>query len=363
MKACVSILAVTAALAVPGCLGAAAPGLVVSDYLSGLDRPWDVTWTPGGVMLFTENNSGKVWRSSGGEASVIHTVDDLRPNGEGGVMGIALSPDFAADRSVFLCYTSDARDVRIVRYRADAALSGLSEKTPIVTGGPYSTGRHSGCRIRFGPDGFLWATFGDADEGKNPQDETSLGGKILRVDASGKAAPDSPAGARWFAKGYRNPQGIDFRPSDGLACIAQHGPRTDDELECLGAPCFERACNSGWNPVPGYNEAVPMTDRGRYPDANAASWSSGRPTLAPSGMSFLDGSQWGAWDQAAVVAFLKARRLGFYRLDASGALQAEAYCSFANRLRAAEQGPDGCLYLLEDVPSRARILRACPKQR
>ncbi len=336
------------------------PSLNITDYITGLDKPWDVTWTPDGEMLFTENNTGDVWVAVGQSAAPIHTVSDLDPGGEGGLMGITLSPDFDTDGYVFLCYTSNVPDIRIVRYQANPGLTALSDKTPVVTGGPYTTGRHSGCRIKFGPDGYLWATFGDAATGTTPQDENSLGGKILRVDEDGNAAPGNPSGDVWFAKGYRNPQGIDFRPSDGLACIAQHGPLRDDEVECLDSDCFSDACNSGWNPVPGYNEAVPMTDLALYPDANQALWSSGAPTLAPSGMSFLEGSQWGDWDDAIVVAFLKTRQLGYFRLDPFNALELEAFSPFANRLRTAEQGPDGCLYILEDVSSSGKILRGCP---
>lgn len=338
------------------------PALDVVDHITGLEKPWDVTWTPNGEMLFTENNTGEVWVAVGGNATSIHTVSDLDSSGEGGLMGIAVSPNFNADRYVFLCYTSNAPDIRIVRYQANVGLSNLSGKTPIVTGGPYTTGRHSGCRIKFGPAGYLWGTFGDAASGTTPQDENSLGGKIVRVDMNGNAAADNPSGDVWFAKGYRNPQGIGFRPSDDLACIAQHGPTTDDEVECLESNCFDQACNSGWNPVPGYNESVPMTDLLLYPDANEALWSSGSPTLAPSGMSFLDGNQWGVWDNAMVVAFLKTRRLGYFGLDASDELQSAAFSPFPNRLRTAEQGPDGCLYILEDVSPNGKILQGCPTQ-
>lgn len=337
----------------------APPALTVTDYVTGLDKPWDVTWTPDGRMLVTENNTGKIWAGMGNAIAPVHTLSDLEDNGEGGLMGITLSPAFDTDHYVFVCYTSTAQDVRIVRFETDAAVTSLFNKTPIVTGGAFSSGRHSGCRMKFGPDGYLWATFGDAAIGTSPQDDNVLGGKILRVDMNGDAAPDNPSAARWFAKGYRNPQGIDFRPSDGLACIAQHGPGTDDELECLDSNCFATACNSGWNPVPSYNEAVPMTDLVAYPNANVALWSSGSPTLAPSGMSFLQGSQWGSWDEAMVVAFLKTAQLGFYKLDAANELQSWAYMPFGNRLRTAEQGPDGCLYILEDVIVSARILRAC----
>lgn len=337
------------------------PSLKVEDYITGLDKPWDVTWTPDGEMLFTENNTGDVWVADEGNAAPIHTVSDLDSGGEGGLMGIAVSPNFGVDRYVFVCYTSTAPDIRIVRYQAEEGLAGLAGKTPIVTGGPYTTGRHSGCRIKFGPDGYLWGTFGDAASGATPQDEDSLGGKILRVDMDGNPAPDNPSGDVWFAKGYRNPQGIDFRPSDGLPCIAQHGPARDDELECLPSECFDAVCNSGWNPVPGYNESVPMTDLALYPDANEAFWSSGFPTLAPSGMSFLDGGQWGLWDNTIVVAFLKTKQLGYFRPESSSVLPSVAFSPFANRLRTAEQGPDGCLYILEDVSVNGKILKGCPE--
>jgi glucose/arabinose dehydrogenase len=105
-----------------------------------------------------------------------------------------------------------------------------------------------------------------------------------------------------------------------------------------------------------------MTDLALYPNANEALWSSGFPTLAPSGMSFLDGSQWGLWDDSMVVAFLKTRQLGYFRLDAFNELESLAFSPFANRLRTAEQGPDGCLYILEDVAASGRILRGCPAQ-
>ena len=100
------------------------PALNLSDYITGLDKPWDVTWTPDGYMLFTENDTGNVWAAVGQSAAPIHTVSDLNSSGEGGLMGIALSPNFRADRYVFLCYTSTTPDIRIVRYQANQGLTG-----------------------------------------------------------------------------------------------------------------------------------------------------------------------------------------------------------------------------------------------
>ena len=97
---------------------------------------------------------------------------------------------------------------------------------------------------------------GDAAQGSNPQDDSSLGGKVLRIDRDGAPALGNPGGYRWFSKGHRNVQGIAFRSSDDLGVSAEHGPSVDDEINLLVAGNF------GWDPVPGYTESVPMTDLG-----------------------------------------------------------------------------------------------------
>ena len=189
------------------------------------------------------------------------------------MLGLEVDPDFASNGYVYVCMASDAgasTDVRLVRYELQTPNGGgLVQRTDIVTGMPYSSGRHSGCRPRFGPDGYLWVGTGDAAIGTTPQDDDSLGGKVLRIDRNGNAAPGNPDGRRWFSKGHRNIQGMAFRASDDLGVSAEHGPSTDDEVNLLVAGNF------GWDPVPGYNESVPMTDLMAFPDAIEAIWSSG----------------------------------------------------------------------------------------
>ena len=226
-----------------------------------------------------------------------------------------------------------------------------------------SPGRHSGCRPRFGPDGYLWVTAGDAATGTNPQDPQSLGGKVLRVDRDGNPAPGNmapPFLPQIYTYGHRNPQGLAFRPSDGTPYEVEHGPDCDDEVNVLQA-----GGNYGWNPVPldgsaGYYELVPMTDLVEFPDAVPAAWSSGCPTIATSGAGFVTGSQWAGWDGALVVAALKGSQLRVLILDEAGAVVAEgATLTDHGRLRVPVQGPDGDLYVATDA-NPGSILRLHP---
>ena len=197
---------------------------------------------------------------------------------------------------MLLVDASGVTDNRVVRWEVTASLDGLLNRVDIVTGQPWFT-NHNGCRPRFGPDGFLYVGTGDAAVGTNPQSGTSLGGKVLRVDRNGAAAPGNspPAGgdARIFNYGHRNVQGIAFRASDSFGVSVEHGPDKDDEVNRIVPGNF------GWDPVPGYNQTVPMTDSTKFPNAVKAIWWSGTPTNAPSGATFLSGPQWKSWNGAA----------------------------------------------------------------
>ena len=219
-----------------------------------------------------------------------------------------------------------------------------------------STGSHSGCRPRFGPDGYLWVGTGDAAIGTNPQDDASLGGKVLRIDRDGNAAVGNPQGHRWFSKGHRNVQGIAFRDSDALGISAEHGPSVDDEINLLVPGNF------GWDPIPGYNESVPMTDTDKFPGAVVAIFSTGFPTLAYSGAEFVAGARWGDWEGALVVATLKAQHLHLYFIDGEGnTTDGGRWIEDRGRLRSPRVGPDGLLYVTTDGSTGSgAVLRVTP---
>jgi aldose sugar dehydrogenase len=323
--------------------------------LGGLHNPWDLAFAPDGSMLFTER-IGDISVLRNGQRTRFNRPPDVVAQSEGGMMGIAVDPAFNTNRRIYTCYLT-ANDVRVVRWTVSANWRSLGGRKNLVTGIPRSSGRHSGCRTRFGPDRNLWITTGDAARGTNPQNPRSLGGKVLRITTDGRAAPGNPGGALHpfiYAYGFRNPQGISWRPSDHKAFLIEHGPDRDDEVTPLVA-----GGNGGWDPVPGYNENVPMTDLVKFPKAMRPQWRSGFPTIAPSGGTFVTSSLWGDRAGQLAMAVLKGHQLRMINLcpgcsDAGGAVVTNL-----GRLRVAVEGPDGRLYVLTDA-NPGRIVRITP---
>jgi glucose/arabinose dehydrogenase len=339
--------------------------LDVQPYITGLDKPWDIAWLPNGTVLITERSGPLSVYVNGVDSApfTINPTDLVSTGGEGGMMGLEVDPLFASNGYVYVCMASSlgtSNDVRVVRYTLQTPNGGsLLDRTDIVTGMPHndgSAGRHSGCRPRFGPDGYLWVGTGDAASGTTPQDDNSLGGKVLRIDRTGAAAPGNPGGRLWYSKGHRNIQGMAFRASDDLGVSAEHGPDVDDEINSLVAGNF------GWDPGTEYNENVPMTDLVKFPSAIEAIWSSGSPTLALSGATFIEGSNWSNWDGVLAVATLKASHLHIYFVSSQGQVTSELeVIDDQGRLRSPRQGPDGLLYVTTDGGgSSGEVLQVTP---
>ncbi len=199
--------------------------------------------------------------------------------------------------------------------------------------------------------------------GTVPQDLGSLVGKVLRIDKhTGAGVPGNIGGSRVFTYGHRNEQGIAVRPGSDQVYAAEHGPDRDDEINLL-----RPGGQYGWNPVGSgvYDESVPMTDPA-IPGAVPAVWSSGQPTLATSGATFLDGEQWGAYDGLLLVGVLKGQGVLALRLDEAGALQEqfrlpELEGAFG-RIRSVLQGVDGALYVTTDNGGNEdKLLRVTPR--
>ena len=355
---------------VGGNVGGTVIGLEPTPAISGLDKPWDIAWLPNETVLVTER-PGRLNIYGNGidqEPSLVIEPDDLVASGEGGMLGLEVDPNFENNGYIYVCFCSDAGganpeyvpDVRLVRYQLTTPNGdSIVRRDDIVTDMPYTSGRHSGCRPRFGPDGYLWVGTGDAAFGGTPtapQDDNSLGGKVLRIDRNGDAAPGNDAGRLWFSKGHRNIQGMAFRAADDLGMSAEHGTDTDDEINLLVAGNF------GWNPGPGYNENVPMTDTDEFPDAIEAAFSTGSPTLAYSGAAFIEGDQWADWDGVLAVATLKAEHLHIYFVDAEGTVtDGGRFIADEGRLRTPRMGPDGLLYVTTDGGGTSgEVLRVSP---
>ena len=357
------------------------PELVVEEVADGLEHGWDIGFLPDGQVLVTERPARISLVSGtepGSEVSRVESdLDDVYVQGEGGLLGMVLHPDFASSRQFTTCQTHMTSggapdDIRLVTWRLSEDGSSAEKVTDLLTGLPISTGRHSGCRPEIAADGALLVGTGDTAVGSIPQDLSSLGGKVLRLDLeTGDPLPDNPyadaSGMQRYvySYGHRNLQGVAVQPGTGAVYTAEHGPSNNDEVNLI-----EPGANYGWDPaqggtVGGYDESVPMTDRDRYPDAVPAIWQSGSSTQAVCSAEFLEGEQWGALDGALVVTALKGSKLLVMQLDDEGQLAEvsvpEATDGPYGRLRASRLGPDGALYVTTTNGDDDKLLRVTPK--
>ena len=291
-------------------------------------------------------------------------------SGETGLMSLEVDPHFRSTRRFYTCSgwkTGSSHDVRVIAWRLSRDSTRAYRLRTLLGGFPTSSGRHGGCRLLIARDGSMYVGTGDAAIGTNPRDLDSLGGKTLRLNrSSGAPWPtnpfiDSDSVRRRYVDtfGHRNVQGLAQR-ADGSVWSVEHGSYRDDEVNLL-VP----GGDYGWNPVPGYNEEVPMTDQSLPGTQLEAKWRSGDPTLATSGATFVSGRKWGALNGTLAVAALKASRVLFLTFDASGKLikvRSPAALRRYGRLRSVSQADNGDLLITTDTDSGGgAVLRVSPK--
>ncbi len=363
------------------------PTLARTVLLSGLSAPWDIAFTPDGAMLFTEKCRGLSVRTADGAITRLFgtagsslVAPDLVCQGQSGVHGVAIDPDFASNRRVYVYMASTQsapRTNRVVRLVLGPDLRSASSRIDIITDIAFKdagnthggAGAHSGGRIRFGPDRFLYVTTGDNHNGTVPQSPTLLGGKVLRVTTDGAAAPgnSAPTGfdPRIFTYGHRNVQGIDFRPGSGVPYVAEHGPNHSDEVTALRA-----GGNGGWDPknrssltcadgycgYAGNPTSMPMTDTQRFPDAMRPAWTNNGSSQGMGPATFLVGEQWGAWNGRLAVGIMAGNRLDILALDPGGAGTGTTPSGLPSaRYRALTLAADGSLYIATDAGEIWRV--------
>ncbi|MCS7207056.1 MAG: PQQ-dependent sugar dehydrogenase [Dehalococcoidia bacterium] len=312
--------------------------LAIEVVAQGLEVPWALAFAPDGRLFLTER-PGRVRVVEGGrlreEAWAVLPVAAI---GEGGLMGIALDPLFPAQPFIYLCYTYRRADGslanRIVRLQEQDG-RGINEQ--VLVDNIPGADIHNGCRLKFGPDGMLWATTGDARRPDLSQDPTSLAGKVLRMQKDGSPPSDNPfLGSLVYTLGHRNPQGLAFHPRTGEAWITEHGPIGNDEVNRLTP-----GANYGWPRVQG------RAGDPRFADPVAAY----TPSIAPAGATFLTSPRYPQWRGDFLFVTLgfgggqsHLRRLD---LDDAGTLlgQEALLTGVLGRLRDIVEGPDGYLYI------------------
>lgn len=310
----------------------------VQTVAGGLEVPWDLAFVDERTILVTER-PGRVRviadrRLRDEPAAEI----DVRAEGEGGLLGIALHPDFSEERFAYLYYT--AGDVnRVARYAVTDDLN-LEDEEVILDDIPASA-NHNGGRIAFGPDGMLYVGTGDAGVPERAADRGSLAGKILRVAPDGSVPADNPFDrSPVFSFGHRNVQGMDW-DAEGRMYASEHGPTGEGGLCCHDELNLIKAGASyGW---PARAGRAPVAGREPSEDAVDPIVESGaEETWAPAGLVVDSTSD----DPSLLVAALAGRALLRYGLERPDlASDPEVALRGHGRLRAAQFGPDDCLYV------------------
>lgn len=355
-----------AAVDVAGHQEARAPQLQVRTVARGLRTPWDVQQATGGRLVVSERDRARLSVVRKGKRRTLADLSKLvRVSGETGLMSLAVDP---GARTLWACHGSakGGNHVQVSRWRVDKKWTRLSGGRTLLTGLPSTSGRHGGCRLLLDRDSdALFVGTGDAAVGTNPRNLDSLGGKVLRVHR-GNGAPmagnpyaDASSARRFvWTYGHRNVQGLAQR-DDGSVWSVEHGSYRDDEVNLLVA-----GGDYGWNPVPGYDESVPMTDQSLPGEQQEAAWSSGEPTIATSGAAWVRGSQWGTLEGTLAVAALKGSEVLFLRFDAAGNLTSVTRpprLQRFGRLRSVTSARDGDLLVTTDNGVSDRVLRVSPR--
>lgn len=289
----------------------------------GWDVPWDASWAPdGSYALVTERDTFKVFKvTPSGAKTQVGTVPNVQTtDGEGGLMGLDLSPTWngTTDQEVFFMHTA-AEGNRIARMNFDG--SSLSGYTSILQGIDKNR-YHNGGRIRFGPDGYLYATTGDAQQSSNAPNLDSLNGKILRITRTGAAAPGNPFGTRVYSYGHRNPQGLAW-DSAGRLWSSELGNSSRDELNLI-----QPGKNYGWPTCEGTCSVTGMTNP-KY------TW--GVAEASPSGIAIVG--------DTVFMAALRGQRLWRIVLNGENVSTVNSYFN----------GTYGRLRIVEKVPNAAAI--------
>lgn len=318
---------------------ASAIGFRVEEVATGLDTPWELAFAPAGRIFVTERPGRlRVIENGTLRAEPVATVPDVVEQGEGGLLGLALSPTFATDNTLYLYHTyrRDGLRNRVIAYTLQdpAGARGLTAPRVVIDNIPAGS-IHNGGRIAFGPDGKLYITTGDAGTTANAQDRDSLAGKILRLNADGAIPgdnpfPDSPV----YSYGHRNPQGLAWQPGTNTLYATEHGSSANDEINRI-VP----GGNYGWPTITGT-----QTREGLIAPVLT---SGGGNTWAPSGATFVQGDGFAAWRGSLIFTGLRSTTL--WRLDLATAdsprltpILEDTY----GRLRAVHEGTDGALYVL-----------------
>ncbi|WP_240221681.1 PQQ-dependent sugar dehydrogenase [Rheinheimera hassiensis] len=337
--------------------------LTVSSVTSGLKHPWGMAFLPDGKVLVTERNGGMiVVDAEGNKSAPLAGLPEVDARGQGGLLDVALSPDFATDSTIYFSFSEPGTDSNSTAV-ASAKLSGdkLTDVKVIFSQQPkYKSNHHFGSRLVFDKNGELFITTGDRGSQRDQAQKLDNHiGKVIRINTDGTPAKDNPyikdsnAKPEVWSYGHRNIQGAALHPQTGALWTHEHGPQGGDEINIA-----QPSKNYGW-PVITYGEEYGGGVIGKKEQSGLEQplhyWV---PSIAPSGLMFYTADMFSEWKNNMLVGSLKFGQLVRLELDGEK-VSHEERIMIGHRIRDVEQGPDGAVYLLTDS-SDGQLLRLTP---
>lgn len=320
--------------------------LIVPD----LEIPWGMAFLPDGSMLITEIK-GSLIHAKNGVKTLIENTPDVYSRGQGGFLDVALHPDYKKNGWIYFTYSSkegteEGGNTALMRAKLDNGK--LIEKQVLYKGAPNTTKPyHFGSRIVFDKQGYVYFTIGDRGEHfVNPQDITKDGGKVYRLKDDGTIPTDNPfynqSGAKTaiWSYGHRNPQGMTVHPVTGEIWANEHGPQGGDEINIV-----RKGLNYGW-PVICYGinyDGSVLTEKTEMPGMEQPQYYY-VPSIAPSGMAFINSNKYGDWKGNLLIGSLKFQYLERLILKDNKVTYREKLLADIGRVRNVVMGPDGLIY-------------------
>ncbi|MDI3353155.1 PQQ-dependent sugar dehydrogenase [Pseudomonas sp. UYIF39] len=335
--------------------------LEVTTMIKGLEHPWALAFLPDrqGMLVTERPGNLRVVSADGKLSAPLSGVPKVWAKGQGGLLDVALSPDFKQDRTVYLSYAEgggegDKAGTAVGRGRLSDDLTALKDFNVIFRQEPkLSVGNHFGSRLVFDRDGYLFITLGENNDRPTAQDLDKLQGKVVRIYPDGKVPDDNPfvgqTGVRpeIWSYGHRNPQGAALNPWTGTLWENEHGPQGGDEINII-----ERGKNYGWPMAThGINysgQPIPEA-KGKSAEGTVAPHHVWEKSPGLSGMAFYDADRFKAWQHNVFIGALVSQELIRLQFDGDKVVHEERLLGELNkRIRDVRQGPDGYLYVLTD---------------
>lgn len=333
--------------------------ITVQELQSGLDHPWALAFLPGeeGVLISERAGQLRRWQPGSGLSQPISGVPQVWAQRQGGLLDVALAPDFASSRRVWLSYTlagEDGAAGAVVGYgRLSEDYRQLSGFQPVLRQQGLSSGANLGTRMAFDRSGHLFIAFGDNFQAAKAQDLNALQGKIVRLTVDGKIPSDNPLVGRQGVRseiwswGVRNPQGLALNPQSGEVWESEHGPRGGDEVNIP-----RRGKNYGWPLATwgiDYSGAKVPGSKGSTAAGTEQPLFWWKVSPAISGIAFYQGTRFPQWKNSLFIGALKEKSLIRLSVDGERLKEQERLLSErGERIRDVRSGPDGWLYVLTD---------------